>query len=93
MSYTLTKRGGGGKKQRTLKNKNKRIFKQNGVGAISIDINDNYLEDPTGISWIQPNAITKNNYTINGNYDNNGNISIVDYGPDNIDQLIKNLKV
>jgi hypothetical protein len=54
-------------------------------------LNDNFLEDPSAVSWIQPNAITKDKYTPYGNYDQNGNISIVDYGPDNIDQLILNL--
>ena len=68
-------------------------FKAHTFSSFSQLLNDNFLEDPTGISWIQPDAITKDKYTINGNYDNNGNISIVDYGPSNINELIKNLKV
>ena len=54
-------------------------------------LNDNFLEDPNGIGWVQPDAITRDKYTPYGNYDQNGNISIVDYGPDNIDELIKKL--
>ena len=56
-------------------------------------LNDNFLEDPSAVNWIQPNAITKDKYNIYGNYDQNGNISIVDYGPDNIDQIKFNLNL
>jgi len=55
-------------------------------------LNDNFLKPPTGISWEQPDAITRNVYNTDGNYDNDGNIRIIDYGPNNLDQLIKNLK-
>ena len=55
------------------------------------NINDNYLQTPNDINWIEPNSITEDNYTDKGNYDINGNIKISDYGPGNIEQLIKNL--
>ena len=66
-------------------------FKGHTFSSFSQLLNDNFLENPNGISWIQPDAIKDDKYTSAGNYDINGNISIVDYGPDNIDQLIKNL--
>ena len=55
-------------------------------------LNDNFLKQPTGISWEQPDAIGLNVYNTDGNYDTDGNIRIIDYGPNNLDQLIKNLK-
>lgn len=55
-------------------------------------LNDNFLKPPTGLMWEQPDAITKNVYNSDGNYDNDGNIRIVDYGPDNLDNLIRSLK-
>jgi hypothetical protein len=55
-------------------------------------LNDNFLKPPTGLFWEQPDAITQNVYNTDGNYDVDGNIRIIDYGPDNLDQLINNLK-
>jgi hypothetical protein len=55
-------------------------------------VNENFLSKPAGLDWLQPDAIIDNTYNLEGNYDTNGNIKIVDYGPSNIDQLIKNLK-
>jgi hypothetical protein len=55
-------------------------------------LNDNFLAKPSGLDWIQPDAIIDNTYDLQGNYDTDGNIKIVDYGPSNLDQLIKNLK-
>jgi hypothetical protein len=54
-------------------------------------LNDNFLSKPSGLDWIQPDAIIQNQYNTNGNYDENGNIRIVDNGPSNLDQLIKKL--
>ena len=56
-------------------------------------LNDNFLEDPSAVNWIQPNAITRDKFTKFGNYDQDGHISIVDYGPDNIDQIKFNLNL
>lgn len=53
-------------------------------------LNDNFLEPPTDLQWQQPDAITQNVYNSNGNYDQHGNIRIVDYGPNNIEELIRN---
>ncbi len=56
-------------------------------------LNDNFLKPPTDLLWEQPNAITQNVYNQNGNYDTDGNIRIVDYGPNNLDKLIQSLKM
>ena len=48
-------------------------------------------EKPSDLYWKQPNVITQNVYNTDGNYDQDGNIRIVDYGPDNLEQLIKKL--
>jgi len=55
-------------------------------------LNDNFLKPPTGLFWEQPDAITRNVYNQDGNYDTDGNIRIVDYGPNNLDNLIQALK-
>ena len=55
-------------------------------------LNDNFLKPPSGLFWEQPDAITQNTYNTDGNYDQDGNIRIIDYGPDNLDQLIKKIK-
>lgn len=55
-------------------------------------INENFLSKPSGLDWLQPDAIIENTYNLQGNYDTDGNIKIIDYGPSNLDQLIKNLK-
>jgi hypothetical protein len=54
-------------------------------------LNDNFLKPPTGLLWQQPDAITQNVYNQDGNYDTDGNIRIIDYGPNNLDNLIKKL--
>jgi len=53
-------------------------------------INENFLKPVSQISWEQPNAITLDTYNTNGNYDQDGHIRIVDFGPNNIDEIIKN---
>ena len=55
-------------------------------------LNDNFLKPAKGIFWEQPDAITQNIYNTNGNYDDDGQIRIIDYGPDNLDELLKRLK-
>ena len=55
-------------------------------------INDNFLKPPSGLFWEQPNAIPQNVYNLDGNYDEEGNIRLIDYGPDNIDSLIQSIK-
>jgi hypothetical protein len=54
-------------------------------------LNDNFLKPPTGLMWQQPDAMTQNVYNQDGNYDTDGNIRIIDYGPNNLDNLIKKL--
>jgi hypothetical protein len=66
-------------------------FKGYTFSGYSQNINDNYSNAPSTLDWLQPNAIAQNTYTNVGNYSTNGNISIIDYGPDNLDTLVKNL--
>jgi len=54
-------------------------------------LNDNLFASSKTLDWVQPNVITRDTYANSGNYDENGNISIIDYGPDNIDELIKKI--
>jgi len=54
-------------------------------------LNENFLKPPSGIQWKQPDVITQNVYDPNGNYDEEGHIRIVDFGPSNLDQLINEL--
>jgi hypothetical protein len=54
-------------------------------------LNENFLKPPKGIMWEQPDAIGLNTYNTDGNYDEDGHIRIVDFGPNNLDQLIKRL--
>jgi len=56
-------------------------------------LNDKLLSPALGLVWEQPNVITRNVYNSDGNYDNDGNIRIIDNGPQNIDQIIKNFKL
>ena len=51
----------------------------------------NNLEPAENLTFLQNNSITDNTYTPQGNYSSQGQIKIVDYGPDNIDNLIKDL--
>jgi hypothetical protein len=62
-------------------------------GAFSQLLNDNLLKSPSDINWIQPNAFGQNTYTVDGNYDENGNISIVDDGPSDFSSLLNQFKV
>jgi hypothetical protein len=55
-------------------------------------LNDNLLAPVSNINWVEPNSITDNNYTSNGNYDTDGKIKITDTGPSNIDQIINSFK-
>jgi len=55
-------------------------------------LNDNFLAQPSSLQWEQPDALTNNVYNNDGNYDEDGHIRIIDYGPSNLDQLIQNLR-
>ena len=66
-------------------------FKGYNFNKFSQLLNDNFLKPPTGIMWEQPDAIASNTYNNDGNYDQDGNIRVTDYGPDNLEQLIKNM--
>jgi hypothetical protein len=66
-------------------------FKGYTFSGYSQNVNDNYSHAPSALHWLQPNAITQDTYTNSGNYDVNGNISITDYGPGNLEQLVKKL--
>jgi hypothetical protein len=41
------------------------------------------------VSWLQPDSLADNSYTNQGNYDSEGKIRIMDNGPADIDQLIR----
>ena len=56
-------------------------------------LNDNFLKQPSGLMWEKPDAISRNVYNNDGNYDEDGHIRITDYGPSNLDQLIKSFKL
>jgi hypothetical protein len=55
-------------------------------------LNDNLLASPATVNWLAPDSITDNNYTSSGNYDAEGKIRLVDFGPDNIDQILNQFK-
>ena len=54
-------------------------------------LNENFLKPVKGLFWQQPDAITQNIYNTDGNYDEDGQIRIIDYGPDNLSELLKKL--
>jgi hypothetical protein len=62
-------------------------------GSFSQLLNDKLLKDPKDINWLQPNSLSNGYYTDQGNYDENGNIKIVDTGLPNLDKLINLFKV
>ena len=55
-------------------------------------LNDNLLASPSNINWLSPESITNNNYTSAGNYDEDGKIRIIDFGPSNIDEILNQFK-
>jgi hypothetical protein len=54
-------------------------------------LNDNLLAEPKSINWLQPNAMADNNYTTQGNYDEEGRIRITDNGPSNFKDILDKL--
>lgn len=54
-------------------------------------INKNNLNTPSDINWFKVNSLKNNTYLDNGDYDINGNIKIIDNGPKNLDNLIKEM--
>lgn len=60
-------------------------------GQFSQLLNDNLLQNPVENLWLQPNSLANSSYDTNGNYDSSGNIKISDSGPDNINNLVKDL--
>jgi len=76
-----------------LGQENECVFKGHNLkSSFSQLLNDNFFASSKSLDWVEPDVITKDTYTTSGNYDENGNINVVDYGPDNIDELIKLLK-
>jgi hypothetical protein len=55
--------------------------------------NKNNLSAPVKNNWLQEYGLANNYYSENGDYDVSGNIKIVDNGPANLDNLIKDLTV
>ena len=54
-------------------------------------LNENFLKPAKSIFWQQPDSIPQNVYNTDGNYDEDGQIKMIDYGPGNLDELIKKL--
>jgi len=54
-------------------------------------LNENFLKPAKSLFWEQPDNIPRNVYNTDGNYDEDGQIRIVDYGPDNLNELLKKL--
>lgn len=52
-------------------------------------LNENFLKPAKSIFWQQPDSIPQNVYNTDGNYDEDGQIRIIDYGPGNLNELIK----
>jgi len=62
-------------------------------GHFSQLLNDKLLKQPSELNWLEPNALSNSYYTDQGNYDENGNIKIVDTNLPNFDSLINQFKV
>jgi hypothetical protein len=54
-------------------------------------LNDNLLQPVVNNKWLKQPALADYTYNKSGNYDTSGNIHIIDNGPSNIDNLIKDL--
>jgi hypothetical protein len=54
-------------------------------------LNENFLKPVKGLFWQQPDSMLQNIYNTGGNYDEDGQIRIIDYGPGNLNELIKKL--
>jgi len=66
-------------------------YNLNPPNSFSQLLNDNLLSNPVENNWLQPNSLSNNYYSLNGNYDSNGQIRIIDNGPNNIEKLVKDL--
>ena len=62
-------------------------------GSFSQLLNDNLLQNPKNVSWLNPESLSNNKYDKYGNYDTDGQIRIFDNGPRDIGKLIKDLNV
>lgn len=60
-------------------------------GSFSQLLNNNLLQDPKENVWLNPESLSNDIYTNLGNYDIDGQIKIIDNGPANINNLIKDL--
>lgn len=65
----------------------------NTSGSFAQLLNDNMLQKPMNTQWIEPNSLAKYKYDDHGNYDSFGNIVIVDQGPPDFENLIKELSL
>jgi hypothetical protein len=62
-------------------------------GSFSQLLNDNLLQNPKYVTWLNPDSLSNNEYDKFGNYDTDGQIRIFDNGPRDIGKLIKDLSV
>jgi hypothetical protein len=53
----------------------------------------NNFNNASPLDWLKPNTSINNTYNTRGNYDQDGNIKIVDYGPSNINDLISKMNL
>jgi hypothetical protein len=59
------------------------------LNAPSPTFNNFNLSEPKEISWLNYPSLGENTYNRQGNYDENGNIRIIDNGPSNFDILLR----
>jgi hypothetical protein len=58
-------------------------------GSFAQLLNDNRLQNPEHVTWLNPDSLANNTYDTNGNYDIDGKIMITDNGPSNFNQLLQ----
>ena len=59
----------------------------------SINLNSSDEPNPVGVDWLSVNSLTYNTYDKGGNYSESGSVKFVDQGPENIDNIIKDMSV
>ena len=62
-----------------------------GYSFMSQKFNENNLSPVEQVKWMEPYSLGNQTYDTNGNYDESGKIRITDFGPSNIENLVKEL--
>ena len=60
-------------------------------GSFAQLLNENKLQNPQEVTWLNPDSLANNSYDTNGNYDIDGKIQITDNGPSNFTQILQQL--